>query len=130
MFFYIYVQKCTSDGHSNDSQVLPTSNVLASISGVKDLIAATIPSQRLLFCIYFFEYKLCIFTHTTTNSNGVMSGLFDGQTIGLELPIHSFWNQSLRLNGRGRCHTTGGAQSCRKKSTVILYLLQYYPTAE
>lgn len=81
--------------HSNDNQVLPTSHVLANISGVKDLIAATIPFQRLLFC-FFFDYKMCIFTHPTKNSNGFMSGLLDGRRIGLDLPIHSFLNQKFK----------------------------------
>lgn len=79
--------------HSNDNQVLPTSHVLASISGVKDLFAATL---KVVVLHFFFEYKMCIFTHLTKNSNGVMSGLLDGQTIGLELPIHLFWNQKFK----------------------------------
>lgn len=98
--------------HSNDNQVLPTSHVLSSISGVKDLIAATIPFQRCFFTFCFSNTK-CVFLLIPQQILMVSClGFLTAKRLALSFRYTRFGIKSLRLNGRGRCYTSGEAQSC------------------
>lgn len=76
------------------------------------------PIQRLSFCIFFFEYKMCVFTQPTKNSNGVMSGFLVAKRLALSFRYTRFGIKSLRLNGRGRCYTTGGARCLAERKVL------------